>query len=148
MRPILVAQLTFQNGQRLVVDVALADMPQRLDDGPALAAGRRHVARRGALEHDLLLTELDPARGAVRQKDDARGHLLGQAQDIRGVGARWLQADCVALGQGFGNGIGGRRDPAEAGVINGVVVQPAGELADDAFPGAAGPVPYRRSGAS
>ncbi len=65
LNPILLGELPPDNGERFVIHVALADVPQRLNDGAALAAGRRHVARRSTFEHDFLMTELDSPRGTI-----------------------------------------------------------------------------------
>lgn len=113
-------------------------MSQRLDHHSALATGGRHVARRGALEHDFLLAECDPARGTIRQKDDPRGDFLRQTENTCGVGACRLQPARIARRQCLGDGVGGGRDAAEGGMVDGVIVQPASELADDALTGEPG----------
>jgi len=43
-----------------VIHMTLAKVPKRLNDVTALASGGGDVARRGGLEHDPALAELDP----------------------------------------------------------------------------------------
>src|SRR5437016_2589125 len=102
--------------------MTLAKVPKRLNDGAALASGGGDVARRGALEDDLALAQLDPAGWAVCQEDDFHRHLIGKSEHIGGVGTGGLKPDRVTAGQRFGHRVGGWGDATQCRMVNGIVV--------------------------
>src|SRR5205807_2877771 len=102
--------------------MTLAQVTKRLNDGAALASGRSNVARRGALENNLALAELDPPGWAVCQEDDFHRHLIGKSEDIGGVGPGGLKPDGVTAGQRFGHRVGGCGDATQSRMDNRIVI--------------------------
>jgi len=51
------------------------------------------------------------------------GNLLGEPQDVRRVGPGRLETDHVANDEGASDGIGGRSDVAEYGILHRVVIE-------------------------
>jgi hypothetical protein len=115
-----------------VVDVVPAEPAQRLDYGAADAAGRRHLARGGVLQDDLLPTQLHPARPAVGQESQPHGHLVRQAQQVGGVRPTCLQPCAVPPSQSQRDVVRGWRQVAKTGVTPPQVVDSTRELADGA----------------
>jgi len=129
-RPIVVRDLTAEIGEDFVVHLILPEIAQCLNEGAALPAGGGHIARSGVLQDDLAPANLQLAGGAVGEEDDTGRHLLGETEHAGGVGPGGLEADGIAHDQGTGDGIGGRGDGAENGILNRVVVEAASELSD------------------
>jgi len=119
-----------QDGDDLIIDLILAEVAERLDDGSADPPGRGHVARGGVLKDDFPFPDLHLAGRAVGQEDDAGWHLVGESEHIGGVGPGWLDADGVPGDKGTGNRVGGWGDRAENRVVHGKVIEATGELAD------------------
>ena len=76
-------------------DMRRPQTAQRLDHQPAEPTGRRHIARRGALEADLRGPHFDAACGAVGEEYHLGRYLLRQAKQICRVHARGLQPQPV-----------------------------------------------------
>ncbi|MGB8464913.1 MAG: hypothetical protein WCE49_08215 [Terrimicrobiaceae bacterium] len=91
-----------------------------------------HVAWRGVLEQDFAFADFYLPRRTTGKEDDARRHLLGKTQNVGGVSAGRLEANGVAHDQRAGNGIGGWCNRAKHGILDWIIVKPAGELTDGA----------------
>ena len=116
----------------------LADEAERLDHSPGDSTGRGHVAGCGPLQYDFLTTDSHMTCRAIRQEDNLHRDLIGQSQQIGGVGARSLETDRVTRCQGLGNGIRIRSDQPDLGVQLGVIVQAPGKAPDRALLNKAG----------
>jgi hypothetical protein len=77
------------------INVALAEMPESLNDQAAGFPGDSHVPRRSPLENDLQLPDLNAPVDPIGQEHDFHGHLVGKAKQIGGISARWLQPNCA-----------------------------------------------------
>src|SRR5208283_6072758 len=75
-------ELTTQNGEHLVVHMALTQMAKCLNHGAALASGGGDVAWGGVLEDDFTLAEFDPAGCSVGQENNFHRDLIGKAEDV------------------------------------------------------------------
>jgi len=111
----------------------LPEMAERLNHCATDSPGWCHVPRRRIPEHDFLPTYSYPSGAAVREENDFRGHLIGQAEQVRGIGARGLQPGCVTCGQSSGYLYRIWRKAAKGGVFLRVVVETTTQSTDDSF---------------
>ena len=68
-----------QDGDAGIIDLVLAEVAKRLDDGSAEPPGRGHVPWGGVLEDDFPFTDLHLAGRAIGKEDDAGWHLVGES---------------------------------------------------------------------
>ncbi len=127
-----VGDLATQDCNDVVIDLILAEMTKGLDERATLPAGRGHIPRGGVLEMDLPAANLDLAGGTVGEENNAGRDLFGQSQHIGGIRAGRLKADSIPHDQRTSDGIRGGSHCAEHGVMDGVIIEAPGKLADGA----------------
>lgn len=110
----------------------LAQPSQCLNHGAAGTTGRRHLARRGVLDHDVLLAQLHAAGASIGQEDDPNRYLRGQPEHIGGVCPGRLEARLIAALQGRRDVIDRRREQTQTRISPGTIVQATSDLADGA----------------
>ena len=116
----------------MLIDILLSDVPQGLNDQSTDLPRRGHIAGRGVLQEDLALANLDGPRTTIREINDLHGDLSREPKEIGGVGPGGLQTGGVPTGQRARDVIRRWLQRAELRVGFRVVVQPPGQLANEA----------------
>ena len=119
-------------GHSLRRSVGFTDEPQSGDQQACHPSRSRHHAGHGAPQFGGLLPVPNLAGFAVGEKGKAGRYLIGQPQEVRGIAAKRLQFDMIALGQRFCRVLHGRKDIAEHWAFPGPAVQSAGNPAQRA----------------
>ncbi len=116
----------------LIINLILPEVAECLDKGAADPSRSGHVSRGGVLKDDFPFADPDLSGGAVGQENDAGRNLLRDSQDIGSIGSGGLDTNSVAGDKGSCDGVCRRGHRAEDGVVYGVIVEAASELADGA----------------
>ena len=109
-----------------------AEVTQGLDNEPGRATCRCHVARFRASQLHRHRADPDHTARTVCKEHHPRGHLLGQAKQVRCIGARRLEPDSITPSEGLGDSIRVWRERTKSRVQFRVVVQATAELPDGA----------------
>ena len=116
----------------MIVHLSLPKMTERLNESAADPPCRSHVSGRRMLEYDFPFADHDLASWSIGQENNTGRDLIRESKDIGSISAGGLDADGVTGHKRTGDGISGRSHDAQHRINNGIVVEPAGELADDA----------------
>jgi hypothetical protein len=115
--------------------VFLAQLAKGLHQEAAQPPRCLHVPWGGPPQLDRRRANLDRPARAVGQEDRFRRHLLGQAEEVGGVGSGGLESGAIAAGERAGHGVRGRCEQTEYRVLFREVVHAAGKTANRSLPG-------------
>ena len=109
LRLVICFQIPAQLRDDAIIHLAATDPAQRLDHMAADCASGGHGAGRGVFQGDLTFADLNAAASPVGKINCLGWHLVGNAKVIGTTSAGRLQDNAIPAGDGFDDGLGGRR---------------------------------------